>query len=1090
MLVRHRCLFANLLAVPALLSAAAPLPLLKERCIACHGDKSPAAGVSLSKLSADPTSFTHQFQQWEKVAAVLDEKRMPPAAAPQLADADRASLAQWVRTSLKQAAAKNAGDPGKVPVRRLTSGEYAYTIRDLIGFDLRMEGDSATDTVGGEGFTNFSGTQFMQDAGLERYLETAKRIASHAVIGAGPLRFYPDPGQSGMELSAINRIHDIYKEHGFRAASAEGGRAFGLERYSKAFYAAWRYQHRQALGLGAAVTLERLAKDEGVAPRFARHVWAFLQKPSPAFPTSEVVSRWKNLPAPPAADAAKVRAACDEIQGFLINWPRMLFAAGALAAGGAGDERALILNEESVVATASSRFRTFWFARPGDTPPTPDRKTRLYLWAVNVNPGSAEKAIVIWRKPVIRLRKRDRTTLPEQPFASLLDAKTLAKMNFGKRPDGVAIGPDEFATVAGEPLVLELAAPPDTAGGELTVEAALAEPAPGSARDAVLRITVADREDLNKLGRPPGWAILAHPDSAGFKQWKAGVLEFAGNMPQASHGEPTPADRDPIPPPYNNTYNQPERDRFHQTVKYWRTDSFLVEKMLDDSTRRELDIAWNDLMASFDYHDLLLRFVSDKYKLGLKQSIAALTPAEIEALPAEPRGYARALRTEYDAVQKQIAAAQPAHVNDALAFAERAWRRPLTPVEKDKLRGFYVNGREKLKLDHAAALRLLLTRVLVSPQFLYRVEPQSTPVAGTRPLNDWEFASRLSYFLWSSAPDAELTRAARAGELRDAKKVEAQVKRMLADARARRFATEFFGQWLGFYKFDDYRGVDATRFPEFTPAVREAMYAEAVSFFEHIVRQDRPVSEMFTANYTFLNEPLARHYGVAAKVKGDDLTLVEGVPNRGGMMRLGAVLTATSAPLRTSPVKRGDWVLRRVLGTPTPPPPADAGSIPADEKAFGGLTLKERLDQHKRNPACAACHTRIDPLGFPLERYDAVGRWRETYHDGKPVQDAAKLPTGADVQGVDGLLAYLQSRDNQVIKNFSQKLLGYALGRTILATDQPLIDRMRQDGGAVPLSKMILEIVASRQFRQRGVDRDTTPATTSTTPMMTAGGQP
>jgi hypothetical protein len=187
------------------------------------------------------------------------------------------------------------------------------------------------------------------------------------------------------------------------------------------------------------------------------------------------------------------------------------------------------------------------------------------------------------------------------------------------------------------------------------------------------------------------------------------------------------------------------------------------------------------------------------------------------------------------------------------------------------------------------------------------------------------------------------------------------------------------------------------------------------------------------------------------------------------------VLTATSAPLRTSPVKRGDWVLRRILGTPTPPPPPDAGSLPADDKLFGGLTLFEKLEAHKRNPTCASCHTRIDPLGFPLERYDAVGRWRDTYADGKPVHDSSALVDHTPITGVGGLLKHLQSQEHQVFKTFAYKLLGYALGRTILASDRPLIERLTKAGGEATFSQLATEIVSSRQFRYRREGDDAPP---------------
>ena len=373
--------------------------------------------------------------------------------------------------------------------------------------------------------------------------------------------------------------------------------------------------------------------------------------------------------------------------------------------------------------------------------------------------------------------------------------------------------------------------------------------------------------------------------------------------------------------------------------------------------------------------------LADHYALKLKsRRIQDMDAVQIAALPAAVRPHVNSLRAHYDEVMRAQALAQPGHVADALTFASRAWRRPLTAIEKTDLRAFYQKSVAVNRLDHDAAIRALIARILVSPAFLYRLEVVAN--GPERPLNGWEMASRMSFFLWSSIPDDELRRAAAAGELNDPAMLAKQVKRMTADPKARRLATEFFGQWLGFYHFDQYRGVDTARFPEFTDEVKSAMYDEAISTFEYIVRRDRPVKEMLFADYTFLNKPLAKFYGIERDVKSTDaVELVEGARafNRGGALRLGSVLTTTSAPLRTSPVKRGDWVLRRILGTPTPPPPADAGNIAADDRTFNGLTLRERLAEHKRNATCANCHLRIDPLGFPLEGFDAVGRSRDTY---------------------------------------------------------------------------------------------------------------
>jgi hypothetical protein len=344
-------------------------------------------------------------------------------------------------------------------------------------------------------------------------------------------------------------------------------------------------------------------------------------------------------------------------------------------------------------------------------------------------------------------------------------------------------------------------------------------------------------------------------------------------------------------------------------------------------------------------------------------------------------------------------------------------------------------------------------------------------LGGVVPLSDWELASRLSYFLWSSLPDDELRRAAAAGELRDPDKLAAQARRMLRDRRARRLAVEFFGQWFGFYRFDEYRGIDAGRFPEFDEALKSAMYGEAVSFFEHIVREDRPADEILFADYAFVNELLARHYGLdPSAIPKDRHVRVTGAAqhHRGGLLGLGAVLTVTSAPLRTSAVKRGDWMLRRVVGTPVPPPPADAGSIAADDVLADGLTVRQRLEAHRVDASCVNCHSRIDPLGFALEHYDPIGRWRNEYRDGQPIDSSGVLNDGTEIKGLDGLQQYLRRERAQFRRTLCVKLLGYALGRAEMASDRPLIGQMLGAADDThPFSELVACIVTSRQFRYR-----------------------
>ena len=317
---------AGLIAVSPLIAADSEAPqTFRQYCLACHGEAA-SGGINLEALLEQP-SFGEHFKSWQKIAAEIEHARMPPEGMPRPSQEERDAAITWVRSELDRYARAHAGDPGRVTVRRLTSAEYAYTIRDLTGLDLDVERSFAGDAVGGEGFTNYGDVQFMHDASLESYLEAAKLVADHAVIGSGPLSFYQDPGMSGFELAAIHHIHDIYREHGFRAVAAEGGRAFGLEQYGRAFYAAWRYAHREASGDSDA-SLTKLAEAEDLNPRFLTHIWSVLDRPEPSYPTSEVISRFRSLPLPGTPES-EVRGKCEEIQQFVINWPRWLFGAAS-----------------------------------------------------------------------------------------------------------------------------------------------------------------------------------------------------------------------------------------------------------------------------------------------------------------------------------------------------------------------------------------------------------------------------------------------------------------------------------------------------------------------------------------------------------------------------------------------------------------------------------------------------------------------------------------------------------------------------------------------------------------------------------------
>ena len=400
-------------------------------------------------------------------------------------------------------------------------------------------------------------------------------------------------------------------------------------------------------------------------------------------------------------------------------------------------------------------------------------------------------------------------------------------------------------------------------------------------------------------------------------------------------------------------------------------------------------------------------------------------------------------------------------------LARRAYRRPPARREIDSLLRV---------VDHATAggqsaeqgVQLAIQAMLVSPNFLFRIErdPDPRDPALVHEVSPFELASRVSYFLWSSMPDAELMALAESGKLADPRVLEAQVNRMLADPRASAFAQNFAGQWLETRNLDVVKP-DPDKFKEFTPELREAMKAETTMFFEHVLRENRPVSDFLNAKYTFLNERLASHYGISG-VKGSELRKVElTTDRRGGVLSQAGVLTVSSYPTRTSPVIRGKYVLQNLLGIPPAPPPAD---VPALEESAGTeqKSMREQLDVHRRNPTCAACHRNMDPLGFGLENYDAIGRWRET--DGPfPVEAHGTLPDGQKFASAGEMRALLVSQLPQVSRTLTQKMLTYALRRGLKPYDRRTIDGIHRAVAAdgYRFRTMVHEIVKSLPFQAR-----------------------
>ncbi|WP_406697087.1 DUF1592 domain-containing protein [Singulisphaera sp. Ch08] len=397
----------------------------------------------------------------------------------------------------------------------------------------------------------------------------------------------------------------------------------------------------------------------------------------------------------------------------------------------------------------------------------------------------------------------------------------------------------------------------------------------------------------------------------------------------------------------------------------------------------------------------------------------------------------------------------------------RAYRRPVTDADLEKPLAFYRNARAEGDFD--SGIEMALSAVLVNPHFLFRIEPDPPGVAANSAyrISDLELASRLSFFLWSSIPDDELLDLAMRGDLNKPDVLERQVRRMLLDSRSRTLVSNFAGQWLHLRNLESMTP-DLRLFPDFDDNLRQAFRQETELNFERVLREDRSVLDLLKSDSTFLNERLAKHYGIPHVYGSRFRRVTLGEDSvRGGLLRQGSILTVTSYATRTSPVIRGKWILENLLGTPIPPPPANVPAL-KDNTVSSTLSVRERLAEHRANIACASCHNLMDPVGFALENYDAVGRWR-TVEEGKPTDSTGGLPDGSQFAGVTGLEQALLNRPELFVGTMAEKLLTYALGRGVESFDGPAIRKVVRETRAADdrFSSLIVGIATSTPFQMR-----------------------
>jgi hypothetical protein len=641
-----------------------------------------------------------------------------------------------------------------------------------------------------------------------------------------------------------------------------------------------------------------------------------------------------------------------------------------------------------------------------------------------------------------------RIELKEVPEAVALETGSVGidPKLFGQRPEGLPVDAsvDAKDLCVQAPFSIDITIPAELAAGCELVTTGKLHPRAGDDASVQLQASVGPGADAVSAGLSPSAPVVALKDSAAWKRFEAAFADFRSLFPKAvCYARIVPVDE-------VVTLNL-----------FYREDGELNRLMLDDAEAKELDRLWNELLfisqepvELVDVYEQLMGYASqDRADL-----VNSFTPMR------EP------IKARAAAFRYEMTDAEPLQLAKLQAFAARAYRRPLRPEETRELNELYAELRRD-DLAHEQAFALTLARVLVAPAFLYKAESPG-PGAGPQPVSDAELATRLSYFLWSSLPDAELLQVAAAGRLHEPETLLAQTRRMLRDTKARRLAEEFGTQWLHVHGFAEHDEKSEEVFPTFA-ALRGAMEEETILFLADFLQNDRSILSLLDADHTFLNEELAKHYSIAG-VAGPQWRRVDGVrkQGRGGILGLASTLATQAGASRTSPILRGNWLSEVILGEKLPKPPKNVPLLA--ETVPEGLTERQLIARHSSDAACAKCHMRIDPFGFALEKYDAIGRFRTQDAAGLPIDAATKLMDGTPIDGPDGLRSYLlNDRRHTFERQFCRKLLGYGLGRSVQLSDEPLLDEIQSklaaNGHRVHVA--IEAIVSSPQFRDiRGAD--------------------
>tara|TARA_R110002072_G_scaffold13481_1_gene56776 strand:+ start:249527 stop:252907 length:3381 start_codon:yes stop_codon:yes gene_type:complete len=1094
-------------------------PFAAKYCVECHNQEKTRGELDLTKYSTEKTVTSH-FRRWQNIASFIRDGEMPPEDFELQPTIDERNVViNAVETILLAEARRNAGDPGVVLPRRLSNTEYDLSVSHLTGVDIHATVEFPVDPAAGEGFDNTGEALSMSPSLLRKYMAAGQHVASHLVLKTDGITFAPYPVTSYNERKKLTEqaIIDFYQNHEVKILDY-------LE-------AAWRFRHRPTEQHN--MTIESWAKSRGLSGRYLPLVWQTLSEASSSEGFLKPVGLvWDAVPAPVSPnDVPKELRELDQMIRFLR---RNIGAKDErLIRPGAGNWPIAHLDFRAKQAALRDKFSTSnlrdqelirfdRLKRPGNNQQTEPQT--LYIRVDSAIDDRGDGFVIVQRPILSRsgdlprnqeeAEKNQVVTLRE--FLAKHTPQAVEQLKFGRHPNGHEVDEDSFVIKA--PALIEIT---------LTQDALAA-----ADNRHVLAQCILDKEH----SRDPGVLVQATTDHSPADKYsdQTVLLIDSGRDFVSENRESAQRFCNAFP----NRFFYVDQSRglaagFHLVEGFFRDDQPLVQKVLTDQERVELDLLWEEinfvtqsvetLIRGFVWferserhvlHDKRFdflraedpRLIEDEllYKfervymdrLGVKLVEDELKPTSTD----DDRfrlihGFFDQIRDGLKHQRELLKNAESQAFTDLEQLAARAWRRPLASNDRDSLMSLYKSLRDQGQ-GVENSVRGVFTAILLSPDFFYRYT-DSHPGIKVSQLSDRTIASRLSYFLWSSLPDDELLALSNDGRLRSEATLVAQTRRMLKDDRVKAIAREFFGQWLRYRDFIAKDPINAEAFPEYTDELRQAMFEEPARLLTSLIQEDRPVIDLLNTDSTFVNGTLARHYGgdIARQYQNHvaDWTnrrrtrglsveradrqwhRVDGLRDagRGGLFGMGVVLTQNSAGERTSPVKRGFWAVHHLLGQHFPPPPADVAELPKDEKS-APKTIRELMAEHTANPRCAMCHVHFDSLGIAMEGFDTIGRRRARDLAGRPVDEQAEFPGGEAGSGIPGLIQYIEkNRKRDFLRTLCRKFLGYALGRSVTLSDSILLEQMEEalHNNNYRFSVLFETVVTSPQFRnQRGRD--------------------